>query len=800
MIFLFQPADNNFTSFQRQLNLYGFRRSASYDKGAYYHPQFQQGQRELAESIRRVLAPSNSSSSQYPHFHHGQHQQQQDQLAAAYGALGMAGMAGMGGFGMGGMQMHPMMSYMSAMSGLGGMPMMNMQNMQNMQNMMNMPMNMPHPGAAPPSGSSADPSSGGDGAEAGGANVDSAADSSQTSADADNASASSSATAAAGAGAGAGGSGSNPTPLPLPQWVQPSAQSYYANLLNAGAAQGGNFWQNLALSGGLANMGGNLGKMNNPYMIAQNPYLGQFPFPPYGMEGSQQGMAAGGGGAGGGGDAGANAYNYNGTYNIMSQLRNFHPVTGKPIVPPRGYNRNSTKRHRDGTEDGHGRKKLSARDRKLHDMHTVGEGYNAEQFLAGTTRSDRYSLGGKSSLLSGARGHRRRIDGEGDGGEAGLRGRGRPKGSCGKRGDEASYQDGEDGVEGGRRKHRHKSKRSKHSRGYDSESSTGSIDGAPAKTKRIAGAVGGNRSSSSYRNLPADVLSKSGLSRNSAITHLTENAEEDLIDLRNPQKRRIFLDFTVNGTRDDADASVGDAGTDGADDNNSDYVCGFYRGALTQGKSDMNLHSVIHGSHTLAETLLRLNNSVSDSPSPLPSAAAASMITTQNKDNAPRSTRIGDDFQCDIPALQPPPNPAATATVTRRTAAITSVEGLIWRPNVLSTECVDTFVALLRERKKLIPLPVGSVLVVHLAAENAYRLCCVLDVIFADPAVVAAGEGAGVTSATRPAPGTTMVDASVRVFDGYEVPICVSFQYSYLSSFNLCLQTTSCFICNPDTQ
>ena len=58
-------SDNNFTSFQRQLNLYGFRRSASYDKGAYYHPQFQRGQRELAESIRRVISPMPIASSSY---------------------------------------------------------------------------------------------------------------------------------------------------------------------------------------------------------------------------------------------------------------------------------------------------------------------------------------------------------------------------------------------------------------------------------------------------------------------------------------------------------------------------------------------------------------------------------------------------------------------------------------------------------------------------------------------------------------------------------------------------------------
>ena len=100
--------DNNFTSFQRQLNLYGFRRSASYDKGAYYHPQFQQGQRELAESIRRVLVPSSSSASNSGNnesmplsmgmpmglgLHMGMTQHQQGSLTHPYSMHGIAGVS-----------------------------------------------------------------------------------------------------------------------------------------------------------------------------------------------------------------------------------------------------------------------------------------------------------------------------------------------------------------------------------------------------------------------------------------------------------------------------------------------------------------------------------------------------------------------------------------------------------------------------------------------------------------------------------------------------------------------------------
>lgn len=59
--------DGNFTSFQRQLNLYGFRRTRESDKGAYYHANFLAGKRELAGTIRRCLS---NNPNRDKHDHH----------------------------------------------------------------------------------------------------------------------------------------------------------------------------------------------------------------------------------------------------------------------------------------------------------------------------------------------------------------------------------------------------------------------------------------------------------------------------------------------------------------------------------------------------------------------------------------------------------------------------------------------------------------------------------------------------------------------------------------------------------
>lgn len=60
-LFLFLLLDTKMTSFQRQLNLYGFRRvTKGEDVGAYYHPKFQKGRRDLIAEIKRL--PGKTSS------------------------------------------------------------------------------------------------------------------------------------------------------------------------------------------------------------------------------------------------------------------------------------------------------------------------------------------------------------------------------------------------------------------------------------------------------------------------------------------------------------------------------------------------------------------------------------------------------------------------------------------------------------------------------------------------------------------------------------------------------------------
>ena len=55
--------DTKLTSFQRQLNLYGFRRiTKGDDHGAYFHPNFQRGRRDLLFNIRRLPAKGNRFS------------------------------------------------------------------------------------------------------------------------------------------------------------------------------------------------------------------------------------------------------------------------------------------------------------------------------------------------------------------------------------------------------------------------------------------------------------------------------------------------------------------------------------------------------------------------------------------------------------------------------------------------------------------------------------------------------------------------------------------------------------------
>ena len=61
-------ADTKLTSFQRQLNLYGFRRiTKGDDHGAYFHPNFQRGRKDLVANIRRLpVKATNSASTETP--------------------------------------------------------------------------------------------------------------------------------------------------------------------------------------------------------------------------------------------------------------------------------------------------------------------------------------------------------------------------------------------------------------------------------------------------------------------------------------------------------------------------------------------------------------------------------------------------------------------------------------------------------------------------------------------------------------------------------------------------------------
>jgi hypothetical protein len=55
----FFSRQKNFSSFTRQLSLYGFlRATAGHDRGSYYHPLFLKGRRNLVMYMRRVGLPN----------------------------------------------------------------------------------------------------------------------------------------------------------------------------------------------------------------------------------------------------------------------------------------------------------------------------------------------------------------------------------------------------------------------------------------------------------------------------------------------------------------------------------------------------------------------------------------------------------------------------------------------------------------------------------------------------------------------------------------------------------------------
>ena len=66
LIFLNSILDTKLTSFQRQLNLYGFRRvTKGEDQGAYFHQKFQRDRKDLVAEIRRLPGKTSSGSASF---------------------------------------------------------------------------------------------------------------------------------------------------------------------------------------------------------------------------------------------------------------------------------------------------------------------------------------------------------------------------------------------------------------------------------------------------------------------------------------------------------------------------------------------------------------------------------------------------------------------------------------------------------------------------------------------------------------------------------------------------------------
>jgi hypothetical protein len=65
--------DTKLTSFQRQLNLYGFRRiTKGCDQGAYFHPKFHRGRKDLLQDIKRITGKSHMKNEQQFRWNHSE--------------------------------------------------------------------------------------------------------------------------------------------------------------------------------------------------------------------------------------------------------------------------------------------------------------------------------------------------------------------------------------------------------------------------------------------------------------------------------------------------------------------------------------------------------------------------------------------------------------------------------------------------------------------------------------------------------------------------------------------------------
>jgi len=156
-------------------------------------------------------------------------------------------------------------------------------------------------------------------------------------------------------------------------------------------------------------------------------------------------------------------------------------------------------------------------------------------------------------------------------------------------------------------------------------------------------------------------------------------------------------------------------------------VFGFYKGALHPGADT----HVIHG-RTLPQEIESLRCKQAAQLAARPHRGALS-IANKDRYREKACSRVGSDFQVEIPPFLPEPSKARRRKSSPQESA--------WRPDELSGEAVDAFQDLLCSRKLLLPVQVGCVTMVHLPEISpfAHRLCCVLE---------------------------SYPDGSVRVFDG----------------------------------
>lgn len=268
------------------------------------------------------------------------------------------------------------------------------------------------------------------------------------------------------------------------------------------------------------------------------------------------------------------------------------------------------------------------------------------------------------------------------------------------------------------------------------------------------------------------IVKKSHVEEDIVIGDL-EGIENDLIDIRNPAPRRVYLDFVTLQELIENKSEV-------TLDDTTDYIYGFYHGILHLGMKDQQFHAKNHSSKLLDESLLKLNRSLTSLVnSPHNDTLMGLDLITHTNEMYAKSVRLGTDYQADIPSL-------LSAAVVNNTIAVNSqmknnkrisrrsslaLENIAWCPDDFNEIKVDEFLSLLQSRKLLTPISIGMVLVVSLPIEphkNAYRLCCILD-IFPEETIHPKGNRLHSNSI-----GDAYTSSTMKVFDGFKewiVPI-----------------------------